>query len=100
MGEHAQPTGPACHSAALLPIPAQLLHHQRGVGFREWKVGVMGNWTRKGRETWQERKGVLRMERDLSWLELGCSDQTGTLIIGVSPSVRGLISAEPRSGST
>lgn len=104
MGEHAQPPGPACHSAALLPIPTQLLHHQRGAGFREWGLGVIGDWARKGRETWEEKKEVLGMDQlwKGAWglWELGPLGQTRILITTVSPSVWGLVGAEPRCGSS
>lgn len=86
-------------TAALLPISYQLLRHQRG-GVPGMEGGRMGNWTRKGRETYFKRKVVLRMERDLGCLKLGCSDSNWDAGSLGSPSVRGLIKAEPRSGSS
>lgn len=94
-------SGPACHSAALLPDSYSATPVIKRCGVLGMEGGVMGNWTRKGRETSQEeREVVLRMERDLGCLKLGCSDQTGMLITGISIQSGASSSAEPRSGSS
>lgn len=64
MGEHAQPPGTVCHSAALLSLPTQLRHHQRGglqgVGTGDdWQLGM--NWQIGMDEPWDGACSLLEL---------------------------------------